>query len=134
MSGTVTKHVTLLGELSRCVTEYSLLEVSELEQEMVCQEEHSQSLQKIRRLVASDKVREFDAARLVMLYAIRYFISLFFLEPLNGVITVTFIRYNKHSNNDVNGLLELLRRRGVSEKLIEVNTCLFTCWNCIEYY
>jgi vacuolar protein sorting-associated protein 45 len=77
MSGTVTKHVTLLGELSRLVTEYSLLEVSELEQEMVCQEEHSQSLQKIRRLIASDKVREFDAARLVMLYAIRYFIVIF---------------------------------------------------------
>jgi hypothetical protein len=59
---------------------------------------------------------------------------LFFLEPLNGVIIDTFIRYNKHSNNDINGLLELLRRRGVSEKLIEVKTCFFACWNCIDHY
>ena len=71
MSGTVTKHVTLLGELSRLVSHHSLLEVSELEQELACQEEHSQSLQKIRNLLSSDKVRDADAIRLVMLYAIR---------------------------------------------------------------
>lgn len=71
MSGTVTKHVTLVGELSRLVTQYNLLEVSEAEQELVCQEEHSHSLQKIRRLVATEQVRDHDAARLVFLYAIR---------------------------------------------------------------
>lgn len=72
MSGTVTKHVTLVGELSRLVTQHNLLEVSEAEQELACQEEHSQSLQKIRRLLSSDKIRDLDAARLVLLYAIRF--------------------------------------------------------------
>ena len=73
MSGAVTKHVTLVGELSRLVTQHNLLEVSEAEQELACQEEHSQSLTKIRRLLASDQIRDVDAARLVFLYTIRYF-------------------------------------------------------------
>ena len=72
MSGTVTKHVTLLGELSRLVTHHDLLQVSETEQELACQEDHSQSLQKVRRLLTADKIQDLDAARLVMLYAIRY--------------------------------------------------------------
>ena len=41
MSGTVSKHVTVVGELSRMVGEFNLLEVSELEQELSCQSEHS---------------------------------------------------------------------------------------------
>ncbi len=71
MSGTVTKHVTLVGELSRLVSQHNLLEVSEAEQELACQEEHSQSLQKLRRLLSSSQIRDLDAARLVLLYAIR---------------------------------------------------------------
>nr|CAG4634697.1 EOG090X03QA [Alona affinis] len=98
MSGTVTKHVTLVSELSRLVTQHNLLEVSEAEQELACQEEHSQSLQKLRRLLSSDQIRDFDCARLVLLYA---------------------IRYNKHSNNDLIGLVESLRRRGTPDHLIE---------------
>lgn len=72
MSGAVTKHVTLVGELSRVVTQHNLLEISEAEQELSCQEEHSQSLTKIRRLLATDQIRDIDASRLVFLYAIRY--------------------------------------------------------------
>lgn len=44
MSGTVAKHVTLIGELSRLVSQYNLLEISECEQEMACQSDHSESL------------------------------------------------------------------------------------------
>jgi len=44
MSGTVTKHVTIIDELSRLVSLYNLLEVSEAEQELVCQSDHSESL------------------------------------------------------------------------------------------
>nr|SVE75034.1 EOG090X03QA [Daphnia dolichocephala] len=98
MSGTVTKHVTLVGELSRLVTQHNLLEVSEAEQELACQEEHSQSLTKIRRFLGTDQIRDLDAARLVFLYA---------------------IRYNKHPNKDIVGLIELLRRRGTPVKLID---------------
>ena len=41
MSGTVAKHVTVVGELSNIVGTNNLLEVSELEQELSCQSEHS---------------------------------------------------------------------------------------------
>lgn len=45
MSGTVSKHVTLVSELSRLVQSHNLMAVSELEQEIACQGEHSKSLQ-----------------------------------------------------------------------------------------
>ena len=45
MSGTVSKHVTVVGELSRLVSERNLLEVSEVEQELACQNDHSSALQ-----------------------------------------------------------------------------------------
>ena len=45
MSGTVSKHVTIVGELSRLVTDKSLLDVSEVEQDLACQNDHSSALQ-----------------------------------------------------------------------------------------
>ena len=45
MSGTVAKHVTVVGELSRLVDRHALLECSETEQELACHDEHQQSLQ-----------------------------------------------------------------------------------------
>jgi vacuolar protein sorting-associated protein 45 len=99
MSGTVSKHVTVVGELSSLVTRHHLLEVSELEQELACQNEHSQQLQRIRKLVGNSKVRDTDAARLVMLYA---------------------LRYEKHTNNDIVGLVDALKQRGVTEHLTKL--------------
>ena len=45
MSGTVSKHITVVGELSAAVGARSLLAVSELEQELVCQSDHNKHLQ-----------------------------------------------------------------------------------------
>ena len=45
MSGTVSKHVTIVGELSRLVGEHLLLEVSETEQETASRGDHSPLLQ-----------------------------------------------------------------------------------------
>ncbi|OWK04783.1 VPS45, partial [Cervus elaphus hippelaphus] len=79
MSGTVSKHVTVVGELSRLVSERNLLEVSE----------------NVKRLLQNPRVTEFDAARLVMLYA---------------------LHYERHSSNSLPGLMMDLRNKGVSEK------------------
>ncbi|XP_053225361.1 vacuolar protein sorting-associated protein 45 isoform X1 [Podarcis raffonei] len=95
MSGTVSKHVTVVGELSRLVSEKNLLEASEVEQELACQNDHSSALQNIRRLLQNPKVSELDATRLVMLYA---------------------LHYERHSSNSLPGLMTELRNRGVSEK------------------
>nr|XP_033779373.1 vacuolar protein sorting-associated protein 45 [Geotrypetes seraphini] len=95
MSGTVSKHVTVVGELSRLVSERHLMEVSEVEQELACQNDHSNAYQNVKRLLQNPKVSELDAVRLVMLYA---------------------LHYERHSSNNLPGLLMDLRNRGVSEK------------------
>lgn len=45
MSGTVSKHVTLVGELSRLVSANNLMELSEAEQQLACQEGHTEIIQ-----------------------------------------------------------------------------------------
>jgi len=49
LSGNVSKHVTLVGELSKRVQQDNLLEVSELEQSLACNDSHSTDL-KVRYL------------------------------------------------------------------------------------
>lgn len=44
LGGNVSKHVALIGELSRLVEVQRLLEVSELEQSLACSENHSHDL------------------------------------------------------------------------------------------
>ncbi|MEQ2212832.1 hypothetical protein XENOCAPTIV_005605, partial [Xenoophorus captivus] len=50
MSGTVSKHVTVVGELSRLVSERQLMEVSEVEQELACQNDHSSAQQGVENV------------------------------------------------------------------------------------
>ncbi|KAI7798778.1 vacuolar protein sorting-associated protein 45 [Triplophysa rosa] len=95
MSGTVSKHVTVVGELSRLVSERQLMEVSEVEQELACQNDHSNAQQSVRRFLQNPRLNEIDAVRLVMLYA---------------------LRYEKHSSSILPSLIEDLNRRGVSER------------------
>lgn len=52
LSGNVSKHVTLVSEMSRQVGEHDLLDVSELEQSLACNENHSSDL-KVRFTVIS---------------------------------------------------------------------------------
>jgi vacuolar protein sorting-associated protein 45 len=44
LSGNVSKHVALVGELSRLTDREKLLDVSELEQSLACYEQHSNEL------------------------------------------------------------------------------------------
>ncbi|VDM41059.1 unnamed protein product [Toxocara canis] len=97
ISGTVSKHVMVMGELSRLVSANNLLEVSEVEQQVACNGEHSQCLNDIRRLLQQERITDIDACRLVMLYA---------------------LRFETHANNDIHGLVQLLRRRGTNARLV----------------
>ena len=51
--------------------------------------------QRIKALLHNDKITQTDMLRLVMLYA---------------------LRYESHSNNDVSGLVDTLRKKGVNDK------------------
>lgn len=107
MSGTVSKHVTLVGELSRLVTAHNLMEVSESEQMIACQDDHNEVLQKIRSLIRDPRVKNIDILRLLSLYA---------------------LRYEKSSSNELNNLREsFLKRGGVTDSEKEVKK-VFIIW------
>ncbi|MFH4977828.1 hypothetical protein AB6A40_004537 [Gnathostoma spinigerum] len=97
ISGTVSKHVSVMGELSRLVSARHLLEVSEVEQQLAADGEHSQCLNAVRKLVELDSVDPLNACRLVMLYA---------------------LRFETHVNNDIAGLVQLLRRKDFNSRNI----------------
>ncbi|CAF0758458.1 unnamed protein product [Rotaria sp. Silwood1] len=98
LSGTVSKHVTIISELSRLVGLYHLLEVSEVEQNLICQSDHNGIVQKLKNLIKDDKVRNEDMLRLLCLYA---------------------LRYERHSNNELNTLKnEIQKHRRFPEKYI----------------
>lgn len=97
MSGTVTKHVMIIGELAATVSRRQLLEMSEIEQEIACQDAHSQHLQRVRALIP--KISNGDATRLVMLYA---------------------LKYQENSNSDITGLVDALKKKGVPQPTYEM--------------
>ncbi|RDW83934.1 Sec1 family protein [Aspergillus mulundensis] len=72
LSGNVSKHVTLVGELSRRVGEETLLDVSELEQSLACNDNHNSDLKNLQRIIQVPTVPRENKLRLVALYAIRY--------------------------------------------------------------
>ncbi|PLB49500.1 vacuolar protein sorting-associated protein 45 [Aspergillus steynii IBT 23096] len=72
LSGNVSKHVTLVGELSRRVGEDDLLDASELEQSLACNENHANDLKNLQRIIQLPNVPAENKLRLVALYAIRY--------------------------------------------------------------
>lgn len=91
MSGTVTKHLVVISELSLQVNKHKLLEISELEQEISCRSDHSAQLQKIKKIISDESVSLHNALRLVLLYA---------------------LRYERHANCGTVALLQILKNRG----------------------
>lgn len=91
LSGNVTKHVTLVGELSRRVESDHLLDVSELEQSLACNDNHSQDVKTLQTLIKDPVVPAANKLRLVAIYA---------------------LRYHNHTNNATPALLDLLAVAG----------------------
>lgn len=72
LAGNVSKHVTLVGELSRRVGADSLLDVSEVEQSLACNDNHAADVKNVQRVIQSPQVQPENKLRLVALYALRY--------------------------------------------------------------
>lgn len=83
LGGNVSKHVALVGELSRLIERDDLLAVSEVEQSLASQESHAADLkvrsllnrtdiQSVINLLSSSKVPAANKLRLAALYALRY--------------------------------------------------------------
>jgi vacuolar protein sorting-associated protein 45 len=91
MSGTVTKHLVVISELSLQIDKNELFQISELEQEIACRNDHSTQLQNVKKFIDDPKVSLHNALRLVLLYA---------------------MRYERHANCGTSGLLTQLKNRG----------------------
>ncbi|MCJ1260254.1 vacuolar protein sorting-associated protein 45 [Lobaria immixta] len=91
LSGNVSKHVTLVGELSRRVGADGLLDASELEQSLACNDNHSNDVKTLQQLIQSSIIPSDSKLRLVALYS---------------------LRYEKHPSSSLSMLVELLSAAG----------------------
>jgi vacuolar protein sorting-associated protein 45 len=91
LSGNVSKHVALVSELSRRVGSDSLLDVSELEQSLACNDNHASDLKNVQKIIQAPDIPADNKLRIVALYC---------------------LRYEKHSSNAMSSLLELLTIAG----------------------
>ncbi|KAJ3339600.1 vacuolar protein sorting-associated protein 45 [Gonapodya sp. JEL0774] len=105
LAGNVTKHVTIVGELSRMVERGKLLEVGELEQNLAATENHAGDLRTLQQLIENPTISEDNKVRLVILYA---------------------LRYEKSAGNATQALLEQLARNKVPEKKIALVNAMLT--------
>jgi vacuolar protein sorting-associated protein 45 len=99
LSSNVAKHVTLVSELSKAVTERSLLEVGEMEQQVACYDAHSTQVKAVQRLITDPNIKVQDKLILFALYALRY-------EKLTG--------------NSISDFSKALQSQGASESRINV--------------
>lgn len=72
LSGTVSKHVAIMSELSRLVKLFNLMAISELEQDMVTNSDHTKHLNALKTLLSKANNTDMDALRLSLLYALKY--------------------------------------------------------------
>lgn len=72
MQGNVSKHVTLVTEMSKIVEERKLMLVSQTEQELACNGGQGAAFEAVTSLLNNESVSDIDRLRLVMLYALRY--------------------------------------------------------------
>lgn len=116
LSGNVSKHVTLVSELSRRVEKESLLEVSELEQSLACNDSHNTDLKvrvdifngyastewsKALQRILQSPIPTHHKIRLVALYS---------------------LRYERHPQNSLPVLLDLLKINGVPHNELKVRS------------
>ncbi|KAJ0256553.1 Vacuolar protein sorting-associated protein 45 [Hirschfeldia incana] len=72
MQGNVSKHVTLVTEMSKLVEARKLMLVSQTEQDLACNGGQGAAYEAVTDLLNNESVSDIDRLRLVMLYALRY--------------------------------------------------------------
>eukprot|EP00668_Euglena_longa_P015089 GGOE01019138.1.p1 GENE.GGOE01019138.1~~GGOE01019138.1.p1 ORF type:complete len:587 (-),score=255.76 GGOE01019138.1:373-2016(-) len=111
MSGNVSKHVTLVSEMSEKIVDRDLLEISVLEQEMACYDDHKAHYPKLVSLLQSPKTKEFDCLRLALLYVLRYE-----KDKGNAKEEVRRLLLAKGLSQDALGMLDTITKYGGAEQ------------------
>jgi vacuolar protein sorting-associated protein 45 len=68
----VTKHVAIMSELARLVDVYRLLDISQLEQEIACTNDHGTHKRELMEKLANPSIQANDKLRLCLLFVLRY--------------------------------------------------------------
>ena len=68
----MSKHVALISELSRLVETHSLMDVSQLEQELACHDDGTTQRREVLARIGDGRIGGEDKLRLALLYALRY--------------------------------------------------------------
>lgn len=68
----VSKHVAVIGELSRLIDVCQLLDVSEVEQEVSCSNDHNGHKEEVLNRIRNSKIKNPDKLRLAILFLLRY--------------------------------------------------------------
>jgi vacuolar protein sorting-associated protein 45 len=68
----VSKHVAIMSELARLTDSCQLLDISSLEQEIACANDHSEHKRLLLEKIASMRIQQDDKLRLALLFVIRY--------------------------------------------------------------
>jgi len=95
MTGNVSKHVSVVHELSRIVDANGLFHASQLEQDLACSENRQEHYKSLQEILRGTQITNMERLRMVLLYALRY----------------------EHSNSNLQ-LKEDLRKNGVGEEQI----------------
>lgn len=72
LSGNVSKHVTVVHELSRLVAAGNLISVSAIEQDIACEDNRIEHLRRVNIALTDPTNSQLEKLRLVLLYSIRY--------------------------------------------------------------
>ncbi|XP_064402056.1 vacuolar protein sorting-associated protein 45-like [Halichondria panicea] len=72
LSGTVSKHVAVVSELSRIVNNHQLMGVSETEQDLVTGTDRGKAMANLESVISNPMVRLDDCLRLGLLHTLRY--------------------------------------------------------------
>lgn len=110
MSGNVSKHVTLVGELSRLVDKYKLLEVSELEQNIACTNGHANDFKELLRFIQRPDIDNKYKIRLSLIYYEKY--------GKNLLKTKSSVRGSNYTDN-MKMVLELLAKNAIDVTIFD---------------
>lgn len=95
LSSNASKHVNVLTEISAIVGDKNLYPVSEAEQELAVNSDHSFAVKTITPLLSNPKVGDNEKLKLLLLYA---------------------LRYENHSSNQLSQLLSLVQKSSMLDR------------------
>jgi len=115
LSGSVSKHVSLMEELQRQIKQRNLLAVSGLEQKLANYENHDEAIALLHKIFATN-ITSSDLLRLIMLYTLRYE-----THKDNQIKKFISMVAEKFPNEDVQMIKTLRSYAGIRQRSLNVD-------------